>query len=226
MADTAVSLVCYDLASLVIDGTVVERSFAEAIATQGIVPGTEAYTRAMVRLDRAAGCPPADVLRGLFADDELRAQAACLAFDRSFKSAGERFGITVPPETLEVLGKTAAAGVGVCLLCTLSREACGAVLDWLGRQADLMLFADDAPRGFPWPDPVLTAMLRLRADSVRQVAMVSATRNGVLSGQRAGLGLIVGVAGGSRAAAPLRKAGATHIIDEITALPALLAAGT
>ena len=49
----AVSLVCCDLASLVIDGSVVERAFAEAIATQGVVAGTQDYVRSMVRLDRA-----------------------------------------------------------------------------------------------------------------------------------------------------------------------------
>ena len=54
----AVSLVCCDLASLVIDGSIVERAFAEAIATQGIVAGTQDYVRSMVRLDRSRGRPP------------------------------------------------------------------------------------------------------------------------------------------------------------------------
>jgi hypothetical protein len=53
-----VSLVCVDLSSIIIDGSVVERAFAEAIATQGIVAGTEAYVRAMVRFDRSRGRPP------------------------------------------------------------------------------------------------------------------------------------------------------------------------
>jgi hypothetical protein len=62
----AVSLVCCDLASLVIDGSIVERAFAEAIATQGIVVGTQDYVRSMVRLDRALGRPPAAVLQEIF----------------------------------------------------------------------------------------------------------------------------------------------------------------
>ena len=80
----AVSLVCFDLASLVIDSSIVERAFAEAIATQGIVVGTQDYVRSMVRLDRARGRPPADVLQEVFDGEEPRAQAASLAFDRSF----------------------------------------------------------------------------------------------------------------------------------------------
>ena len=66
----AVSLVCCDLASLVIDGSIVERAFAEAIATQGIVVGTQDYVRSMVRLDRARGRLPAAVLREIFDSDE------------------------------------------------------------------------------------------------------------------------------------------------------------
>ena len=54
-----ISLVCLDLAGIVIDDSVVERAYAEAIATQGIVPGTQDYARSMVRFDRSRGRPPA-----------------------------------------------------------------------------------------------------------------------------------------------------------------------
>ena len=151
----AVSLVCFDLASLVIDGSIVERAFAEAIATQGIVVGTQDYVRSMVRLDRARGRPPADVLQEIFDGEEPRAQAASLAFDRSFRAAAERYGMTVPPDAVAALTKAAASGAKVCLLSGLSGAACGDLLDELCRPgiADLALCADDAPRGFPWPDP-------------------------------------------------------------------------
>jgi phosphoglycolate phosphatase len=226
MASPAVSLVCYDLANLVIDAVVVERAFAEAIATQGIVTGTEAYVRSMVKFDRARGRPPADILRDLFGSDESRVQAASLAFDRSFNSAVERFGVSASPETLAVLGKVAASGIRVCLLTALSREASGPVLDWLRHSGpvDLVICADDAPRGFPWPDPVLTAMLRLGTADVREVAMVSATENGILSGHRSGAGLVIGVADSPQRLPAMRKAGATYVLDDIAALPDLLAA--
>jgi len=71
-----ISLVCLDLAGIVIDDSVVERAYAEAIATQGIVPGTQDYARSMVRFDRSRGRPPAAVLREQFETDELRAQVA------------------------------------------------------------------------------------------------------------------------------------------------------
>jgi phosphoglycolate phosphatase len=215
-----ISLVCLDLASILIDSSMVERAFAEAIATQGIVTGTQDYTRSMVRFDRSHGRVPAVVLRELFDDDEPRAQAAALAFDRSFSAAAQRFGVDVPPEFADAIGKTAGSGARICLLTMLSRRSCSELLGLL-RSADLVLCADDVPRGFPWPDPVLTAMLRLGAGDVREVAVVSATPDGVLSGYRSGVGMVVGLGHGRRAAA-LREAGATHVVDSIAALPDLV----
>jgi phosphoglycolate phosphatase len=215
-----ISLVCLDLASIVIDGSIVERAFAEAIATQGIVAGTQDYARSMVRFDRSHGRAPAAVLHDLF-DNEPRAQAASLAFERSFRAAAQRFGLDLPADVADAMGKTAGSGARICLLTMLSRRSCG---DFLGllHEADLVLCGDDVPRGFPWPDPVLTAMLRLGAADVREVAVVSATPDGVLSGYRAGARILVGLGAGRRAAA-LLEAGATHVLDSITALPDFIA---
>ena len=216
-----ITLVCFDLTSIVIDGSIVERAFAEAIATQGLVAGTQDYARSMVRFDRSHGRAPAAVLHDLFDGDEPRAQAASLAFERSFRATAQRFGLDVPVDVADAMGKTAGSGAKICLLTMLSRRSCGELLGLL-RAADLVLCGDDAPRGFPWPDPVLTAMLRLGAADVREVAVVSATPDGVLSGYRAGARILVGVGSGRRAAA-LFEAGATHVLDSITTLPGLVA---
>jgi phosphoglycolate phosphatase len=223
----AVSLVCCDLASIVIDSSVVERAFAEAIATQGIVAGTQDYVRSMVRLDRARGRPPADVLCELFESDQPRAQAASLAFDRSFRAAAERFGVAAPSDVAAALGKLTGSGTKICMLSALSRSASSEILGRLRQQGltDLALCADEAPHGFPWPDPVLTAMLRLGITDVREVAVVSATENGVLSGYRAGVQIVAGIGRGSRRSAALLKAGATHVLSNMTALPDLVLSG-
>lgn len=224
---TSVSLICFDLVGLVIHDSVVERAFAEAIAAQGIVSGTQSYTRAMVKFDRARGRPPADVMRELFDKDDVQATVAALAFDRSFRAAAERFAIATPPEFVDVLGKFSGADIRVCLLTTLSRGACGPLMYQIGQQrvADLVLCADDAPRGYPWPDLVLTAVGRAGAVDAHEVAVVSATESGVQSGQRAGAGMVVGMADGSRRAAALRQAGATHITERVDAIPQLVLSG-
>ena len=216
-----ISLVCLDLAGIVIDDSVVERAYAEAIATQGIVPGTQDYARSMVRFDRSRGRPPASVLRELFDADEMRAQVAALAFDRSFRAAAQRFGVSVPSAVADAIGKSAGSGAQVVLITVLSRSACGDLLGSL-RDADLLLCADEVPRSFPWPDPVLTAMLRLGTADVREVAVVSATEDGVLSGCRAGAGLVAGIGSGPRRRSALRAAGATHVLDSIAALSDLV----
>jgi beta-phosphoglucomutase-like phosphatase (HAD superfamily) len=219
-----ISLVCCDLASIVIDGSIVERAFAEAIATQGIVAGTQDYARSMVRFDRSLGRAPAEILRDLFDGDEPRAQAVTLAFERSFRAAAQRFGLDVPAEVGDAIGKTAGSGAKICLVTMLPRRSCGELVSLL-RMADLVLCGDDAPRGFPWPDPVLTAMLKLGTADVREVAVASATPDGVLAGYRAGARIVAGLANGGRTRAEaLFEAGATHVIDSIMELPDLVVA--
>ena len=230
MSGTAsVSLVCFDLVGLVIDGSVVERAFGEAIATQGIVSGTQSYTRAMVRFDRARGGSPADVMRELFEENDVQAAVATLAFDRSFRAAAERFAIAASPAFVAVLGKFSETGLRACLVTTLSRGSCGPLAHQMRQQrlADLVLCADDVPRGYPSPDLVLAAMLRTGVGDAGTVAMVSATESGVQCGHRAGAGMVVGIADGSRRALELREAGATDVVDGVDALPELvLSSGT
>ncbi|RJL32279.1 HAD family hydrolase [Bailinhaonella thermotolerans] len=202
----------------------VERAFAEAIATQGIVPGTSAYARAMVHVHRSRGCPKIDVFRGLFPGNEAQAQAANLAFERSFESAIERTGLVPLPGTVEVLDKLSSAGVRVCLITGFSRATLGQVIDTLGwwDRVDLALSPEDAGRGRPWPDLVLTAVLRLGVDDVRQVAVAGDTESDMSCGRRAGASIVAGVLTGVHSETRLRAAGATHILDSIADLPTLI----
>ena len=226
MSDTlAVSLVCCDvLGAAAVDDNVLERAFAEAIATQGVVTGTAAYTRSMVQFDRTRGWAPADVMRSLFPEDEIRAQAANLSFERSFQAVVDRFGVLPLPGANEALAKLTAAGLNVCLLSSLSRPALSLImerLDWRQR-TDLVLCADDVARAFPCPDLILTALLRLGAGDVRDVAVVTASESGVLAARRAGAGLVIGVLSDAGGGSRLGRAGATHLLEDIAELPDLL----
>jgi phosphoglycolate phosphatase len=227
MSDTSpVSLVCWDVVgAAAVDDSVLERAFAEAIATQGVVTGTAAYVRSMVQFDRMRGWPPADVIRILFPEEEIRAQAANLAFERSFQAALDRFGVLPLPGANDALAKLTAAGIKVCLVSPLSGPALSLIverLDWWQR-VDLVLCADDVARGFPWPDLILTAALRLGIGDVRDLAVVTASEGGVLSAQRAGSRFVVGVLSDVDDASRLRRAGATHLLADIGELPDLLA---
>ena len=221
-----VSLVCFGLLGTVAqDGGMRERAFAEACATQGIVPGTADYAHDMVAVNQALGQPAVEVFRGLFPDSPGRAEAAALSFERSFRAVMDRTGLSEVAGAAEVVAELRAAGVRICVMSGLSRRLVSTVLDTLDwwRRVDLALTPEDVPRGYPWPDLMLTAMLRLGVQDVREVAYVGGTASGVLCGKRAGAGLIAGVLAGGHTRDRLQSAGATHFIGEIAELPALLA---
>jgi len=77
-------------------------------------------------------------------------------------------------------------------------------------------------RTFPWPDLILTALLRLGAGDVRDVAVVTASESGVVAARRAGAGLVVGVLSDAGGSNRLGRAGATHLLSDLADLPDLL----
>ncbi|WP_214107845.1 HAD family hydrolase [Acrocarpospora catenulata] len=222
---TPVRLACLDLAGTTIgDIAMVERAFAEAIATQGIVPGTSAYARAMVHVHRSRGCPKIDIFRGIFPDNEAQAQAANLTFERSYEGAIERSGLVPLPGTVEALDKLRAADIKIALITGFSRGTLGRVLAALGwdDKLNLALCPEDAGRGRPYPNLVLTAVLKLGIEDVRQVAVAGDSDNDMLCARRAGAGIAAGVLTGVHSRERLLSGGATHILDSIADFPTLL----
>jgi phosphoglycolate phosphatase len=223
-----ISLVCCGLVGTVVtDGGMVDRAFAEAIGTQGVVTGTTAYARCMATVHQARGMSTVEILSTLFPDSEARGQAAHLAFDRSYGDAIGRMGVTPVPGAAEAIDKLTGAGMRVCLITGFSRKVLTMLLDTLGwwDRIDLVLCPEDVPRGAPWPDLVLAAMLRLGVEDVRETAVAHDTANGVLCGRRAGASIVAGDLTGRHTEERLRQAGATHLISSIEYLPELVSAG-
>jgi phosphoglycolate phosphatase len=224
---TPVTLLCCGLLGVTADdGGILERAFTEAFATQGIVPGTAAYARSMVHVHQTRGQSAVDVFRALFPDAPGRAEAATLAFDRSYRLAVDRSGLAPMPGAAEALQQIRGSGVRVCFITGLSRGLLGLVLDTLGwwRQVDLVLCPEDAPRGYPWPDPMLCAMLRLGVTDVRETAYAGGTESGILCGRRAGARIVAGILTGGHTRDRLQRAGATHLLGNFAELPNVLAA--
>jgi phosphoglycolate phosphatase len=221
-----ISLACFGLfGTAAQDGGMLERAFAEACATQGIVPGTADYAHHMVAVHQTLGEPPVDVFRELFPGNPGRAEAAALSFERSFRAAIDRHGLTPVPGAREAIEQLRESGVRVCMITGLSRRLLGIVLDTLGwwRLVDLALSPEDVPRGCPWPDQMLAAMLRLGVEDVREAAYAGSTASGIRCGRRAGARIVAGVLTGGHTRERLRAAGATHFITDISEFPALLA---
>jgi phosphoglycolate phosphatase len=223
---TPVTLLCCGLLGVTADdGGILERAFTEAFATQGIVPGTAAYARSMVHVHQTRGQSAVDVFRALFPDAPGRAEAATLAFDRSYRLAVDRSGMVPMPGAAEALGQIRGSGIRVCFITGLSRGLLGLVLDTLGwrRQVDFVVCPEDAPRGYPWPDPMLCAMLRLGVTDVRETAYAGGTESGVLCGRRAGAQIVAGILTGGHTRDRLHRAGATHLLGSFAELPEVLA---
>ena len=68
-------------------------------------------------------------------------------------------------------------------------------------------------------------MLRLGIDDVAAVAVAGDTAADVISGRRAGASVVAGVLTGSDNAERLNAAGATHVIESVAELPALIGVG-
>ncbi|KAB2369631.1 HAD-IA family hydrolase [Actinomadura montaniterrae] len=219
------TVACIDLAgTTVADGGAVETAFAEAIAALGIVSGTAAHDRAMARVRESRGGSKIEIFRSLF--DEPRAQAAHLAFERSYDQLVDRHGLQPVPGAERALERIRGAGVRVCLLTGFGRRTQARVLDALGwwDRVDLTLCPEDAGRGRPWPDLVLTAALRLGADDVRHIAVCGDTANDMLTGRRSGASIVAGVLTGAHDRDRLLAAGATHVLPSVAALPDLVLA--
>lgn len=224
---TPVTLLCCGLLGVTADdGGILERAFTEAFATQGIVPGTAAYARSMVHVHQTRGQSAVDVFRALFPNAPGRAEAATLAFDRSYRLAVDRSGLAPMPGAAEALQEIRESGVRVCFITGLSRGLLGLVLDTLGwwRKVDLVLCPEDSPRGYPWPDPMLCAMLRLGVTDVRETAYAGGTESGILCGRRAGAQIVAGILTGGHTRDRLHRAGATHLLGSFAELPGVLAA--
>jgi phosphoglycolate phosphatase-like HAD superfamily hydrolase len=68
----------------------------------------------------------------------------------------------------------------------------------------------------------LSAALRLQVEDVRHIAVCGDTESDMLCGRRAGASVVAGVLTGAHDGERLRRAGATHVIDSVADLPAII----
>lgn len=219
-----IDLVVTDMAGTTVsDDGIVEGAFLDAMAAVGLDredPGTA------VRLEhvrRTMGQSKIVVFRHLLGD-ERRAEEALRAFESSVRERIDTGEVRALPGAEEAFDSFRAAGRRICLTTGFSADTQDAILDHLGwrHRVDLALCPDERHRGRPHPDLVLAAVLALRVDDVRRVAVVGDTANDLASGWAAGAGLVIGVLTGAHDRATLRSAPHTHVVDSIAQVPDLL----
>lgn len=221
------NLIVLDMAgTTVADDGLVERAFEHAAARLGVEPASADHAAKLQYVRDTMGESKISVFRHLFGTEEL-ARRANSAFEQAYAELVDG-GLVAPlPGARETIEKLRADGRTVVLTTGFARVTQDAILDALGWRdlADLTLCpADAGGRGRPYPDMVLTAFLRTGAVAdVRHTVVAGDTVYDVLSGNRAGAGVVAGVLTGAHDRAALTGAGATHVLAGITELPALLA---
>ncbi|MEV6670739.1 phosphonatase-like hydrolase [Streptomyces sp. NPDC051162] len=224
--NATIGLVVLDMAgTTVADGGLVERAFESAAAELGVRPRSAEHAAHLAHVRATMGESKISVFRHLFGDEE-RAQRANTAFEAAYgRLVGEGHCAPVPGaraaiERLRAEGRTVVLTTG---FARVTQDAILTALGWTGL-ADLTLCPADAGRGRPFPDMVLTALLRTGAvDAVQRIAVAGDTSYDMLSGRRAGASLVAGVLTGAHDETALRAAGATAVLPSVAELPDLIA---
>lgn len=219
-----IRMVALDMAGTTVsDAGAVEEAFQAALDAVGLPAGAlmadpEDYIR------RTMGQSQITVFTELLKGDRHSAERANAAFEHAFDQAVERGEVSAVNGAEQVFADLRRAGMRICLttgFVPTTRDLVIATLGWEGA-IDLALSPADAGRGRPWPDMILTAVLRLRIDDVAEVAVVGDTSTDLVAGTRAGASLVIGVLSGAHSRRELAQAPHTHLIESVADLPELL----
>ncbi|MFJ4266285.1 HAD family hydrolase [Paenarthrobacter nicotinovorans] len=200
-----------------------EQALSRALAEHGIEPGSSRFESMLGYARDTMGFSKMTVFSHLFEDPAV-ASSANKVFERAYDELIEDGGVRAIAGAEDAILWMRESGIRICLATGFGRHTQNMVLEslgWMGL-ADLSLCPADAGRGRPYPDMILTAVLALDLDDVRDVAVVGDTSSDMLSGVRSGASLIAGVLTGSHSEATLRAAGATVVVDSIKQLPLLV----
>lgn len=223
---SGISLVVFDMAGTTVeDSGLVNQSFLAADAHAGLSK-TDADREEMLRyVADTMGQSKIVVFRHLSRGNEDQAQAANKEFERCYAQLVADGQCSAIPQAEQVIADFRAQGVKVALTTGFARETQAAIIDALGWAdiADVVLCPGPGVRGRPYPDMALAALMATETDAVGSMVVVGDTSSDVLTGLRAGARASVGVLTGAHDADQLNAVGATHVIDSVADLPALVA---
>ena len=217
MPTNQIQLAVVDMAGTTVadDGLVV--TAFEAAATAAGLPeqGAERERARQYVLD-TMGQSKITVFRALFGAEDL-AQQANAAFEAAYSGLIDEGHARPIDGAAEAISRLRDGGVRVALTTGFSGTTQDKLLAALGWQslADLVLAPGDGVRGRPFPDLILTALIRLQIDGVANVASLGDTSNDVDSALRAGCAIAAGTLTGAHSEEQLRAAGATHVVGSV-----------
>jgi phosphoglycolate phosphatase len=217
-----IELVCLDMAgTTVADDGLVSGAFDAALSDLDVSGAEREQMTSYVR--DTMGTSKIEVFRALF-PDERQARRANRAFESAYGALLASGAARPLPGAEETIAAIRRSGRKVALLTGFSAATRDRLVAALGWQhiADLTLCPAEAGRGRPFPDLVLTAVLRLEASAVGAVAVAGDTAADMECGRRAGASVVAGVLSGADGPERLRAGGASHVLASVVELPALL----
>jgi len=223
-----VELACLDLAGTTVrDDGAVEAAFVAAAHAIEAQHGAIDLDAALTVVRTTMGQSKIEVFRQLYGS-EIAARAANAAFESAYAEVVAGGAVAPIDGAADAIEALRSIGVRLCFTTGFSAATRDLLLASLGWSdlADLALSPSDTPlgRGRPFPDMVLTAVLRLGATDVRNVAVVGDTTSDLPAGSRAGAGIVAGVLTGAHDSARLATAPHTHLLASVRQLPALVGA--
>jgi phosphoglycolate phosphatase len=216
--DNPIQLAVIDMAGTTVadDGLVVS-AFESAATAVGVPESGQERENARKYVLDTMGQSKISVFRALFETEE-RAQQANAAFERAYERLIDEGRAEPIDGAAQAITRLRDAGVKVALTTGFSGTTQGKLLAALGWQslADLVLAPCAGVRGRPHPDLILTALLRLQVDGVRNVATLGDTSSDIESALRAGAAVAAGTLTGAHNEEQLRNAGATHVVGSVS----------
>ena len=218
MQNRLIQLAVVDMAGTTVadDGLVVNAFEMTATAVGVPESGSERESARQYVLD-TMGQSKLSVFRALFGAEDL-AQQANAAFERAYEQLIDAGRAAPIDGAAEAVTRLRQNGIRVALTTGFSGTTQEKLLAALGWQslADLVIAPGDGVRGRPYPDLILSALMRLEIDGVANVATLGDTSSDIESGLRAGVAIAAGTLTGAHDEQRLRAAGATHVVDSVT----------
>jgi phosphoglycolate phosphatase len=224
MQNRTIQLAVIDMAGTTVsdDGLVVT-AFEAAATAAGVPESGEQRDHARRYVLETMGQSKISVFRALF-DAEETAQAANAAFENAYEALVDEGRARPIDGAAQAITRLREAGIRVALSTGFSGTTQEKLLAALGWQslADLVITPGGGVRGRPYPDLILSALMRLEIDGVGNVAVLGDTSSDVESALRAGAAVAAGVLTGAHDEQQLRAAGATHVVATVSEFAELI----
>jgi len=219
-----IELAAIDLAgTLVRDDGAVEGAFIDALRTVGVIADDVPDNGLVAVIRDTMGRSKIAVFREML-EEETLADAANQAFEAAYEQRVREGETSALPGAEGALLRLRDDSVKIAVTTGFSARTRDLLLETLGWTSlvDLALSPTEELRGRPAPDLVLSAVIRLRVEAVRNVAVAGDTTNDLECGSRAGASIVAGVLTGAHDRARLETAPYTHILDSVADLPPLI----